>query len=631
MCIRRKLLRPVSLLAVPMMLALLIGCGSGGGSGQTVVVDTIEDSLTPTVGTMTLRAALAQTGPDDTITFAPALDGRTIELSVVGEAHSVLLGEVYAGNTFSGYEERDYGASALYARKNVRIDASGLPNGVTLKWAGGDASKARVLAVFGDLTMRNVTITGGHSFAEPIAGGTQTATLARGGGLAVWGTARLERCTIASNRCTGESAASRDRGTYGGGIYANGLYLTDTVVGGNAAYGYGAAGGGIYSVGGADSITGAGADTTLMRCTVSGNRVTAQHAYGGGIFTLSGGPKNLATMTLTNCTVARNVVEDNPDLPQAGQYYYRGGGIYMGGGSLSLVACTVAENKVTGTPAVFSNKPNMGGGGVAATVGNAHVVENVRVRHTVAVGNTLNGAAEDWFAGSILGFYSEGYNLFGALDFSQILVPVPEWLDLSRKHYPKIGDRDGATLGQALDVGGIERHASFVSVGADAGQPLALRYPPGPDAVDRIPVGWYRVENVRVGYGGYGGADDDFLNHVLAMVRTAYGSTLGGDFGSSLGDQTGVGWHGPETTWPSNPENAAWVRFWRDLDTAIAGRLGAAGLADDFWARFVPGTIGAGLHVAVSSSSTRHYLTFEDQRGASRPVGGSGDIGAVER
>lgn len=624
----------ICLVALVMSMALS-GCGSGGGdSGKRIVVTTLEDAeLTrgSDAGKMTLRAALALAELSDTIVFDRSLNGGTINLTIVGDEHTKLPGEVYAGNTFSGYQERDYGASALYARKRVTIDASELPDGITLRWAGGDARKARVLAVFGNLTLRNVTVTGGHSEAVPIAGGNQPYTLARGGWLAVWGIAKLEKCVITGNQCTGDTSPSRDRGTYGGGIYANGLDVTDTVISGNTATGYGAAGGGVYSVGGADNGGGIGFPTRLERCAVTGNRVTAQHAYGGGIFTLSGGPVNLATMTLINCTIARNVVEDHPDLPEAGQYYYRGGGIYMGGGSLALVSCTIAENEVTGYPATFNNRPNMGGGGVAATIGNAHVVENVHVRNSIVVGNTLNGENEDWFAGSILGFYSEGWNLFGRIDFSHILVPVPEWMDLNRKHYPTTGDRDGVHAGQALELGAAVTHPKAVSAGRDRGMPAVLWYPPGPAAVDKVPWGRLAVRHTHVGCMGYGGRSDTLLNFVLQQVRTVYGSTLGSDFGASFGDVTGVAWHGPRDTWPTNPQNTAWITFWRDLDREIGDRLGMAGLAEEFWSQVPAGDIGNGLRLVSERKAMSYTPVGQDQRGRSRPNGGSVDIGAIER
>jgi hypothetical protein len=613
--------------------AVLLALGACSSDPVTIVVDSVEDVEPPSAGTTTLRAAIERARPGDRIAFDASLSGATIRLTRVGAAHTSLPGEVYAGGppAFQGYQDRDYGPSAIFAAKDLTLDASALPGGIAIEWGGGDASRARVLAVRGDLVMRNVAVRSGHASAEPIAGGTQPFTLARGGGLAVWGTARLEGCTVSGNRCTGDGEPSRDRGAYGGGIYANGLELVDTVVSGNAVSGYGAAGGGIYSVGGADASDGSGNDTSLTRCSVGGNRVTAQHAYGGGVFTLSGGPRNLATMRVTNSTIARNLVEDEPSLPETGQYYYRGGGIYMGGGSLSLVSSTVAENEVTGHPATFGGKPNMSGGGITATVGNAHDVEVLWLRHSIVVGNRVGGVAGDLHAGSLLFLDSSGHNLLGALDVSQILVPVPDWMMLSRKHYPKVGDRDGVAIGQAIAVGEARRHASVVSAGPDAGEPAVLWYPPADLAVDAVPASAHAVTAVLAGYTGFGTPTDDFLNHVLEQLRAAHGSVLGSDFGSSFGDLTGVTWYGPARTWPSNPENQPWISFWRDLDVAIGGRLGAIALGDDFWEDFPTASVGPDLSMAVQQTSRSVRLVDEDQRGSPRPSGARGDVGAIER
>lgn len=608
------------------------GCSAKDGNepDPDLIVNSLEDSATPAAGTITLRSALDAAGSGEVITFDPSLDGGTIVLTIVGEEHSVLKGEVYVSNVYSGYVDRDYGKSALYARKTVVIDASDLPHGITFRWGGGEAVHARVLAVFGNLTMSNVTIADGYSQAEAITGGTQPYTLARGGGLAVWGMARLRDCVVTGNTCVGDTASSRDRGTYGGGIYSNGLDLEDTVVSGNRALGAGAGGGGIYSVGGADNGYGRGNDTALTRCAVTGNRVTAQHAYGGGIFTLSGGPDNLARMTLTNCTIARNVVEDNPDIPNMGQFYYRGAGIYMGGGSLTLKACTVAENATTGQAAVFSGKPNMAGG-IAATVGNAHTVEYVEVQNSIVVGNTLNGEPEDWFAGSILYFDSGGYNLIGRINFSHILVPVPDWMMSSRKRWPKTGDAEGVTIGEVLDAGGAHFHATALSAGTDAGGPAILWYPPADLAVDKIANASYSITYVNAGYSGFGVPTDDFLNHVILKCRALYGGILGEDFGTEFGDMTGVTWYGPAVTWPTNPENAAWVGFWHDLDTAIGDRLGQAFLGDEFWNSFTSGPVGDHCVITVSRNPNTFWRETSDQLGAARPRGAANDIGAIER
>ena len=616
-------------------LALILlagGCSFGGGSDNgTLVVNSLEDIANPFSGTTTLRSAIADAASGDTITFDESLDGGTILLTIIGAEHSTLKGEVYVNNVFSGYQDRDYGKSALYAAKDLTIDASNLPNGITVKWNGGGASHARVLAVYGDLTMKNVTISSGYSLAEAITGGTQPYTLARGGGLAVWGIAQLFNCTISGNTCVGESGSARDRGTYGGGIYANGLDLRDCVISGNSAIAYGAGGGGIYSVGGADNTNRRGNDTGLERCTVSGNLVSAQHAYGGGIFTLSGGPVNLATMFLTNCTIARNVVEDHPDFANAGQWYDRGGGIYMGGGSLWISACTIAENAVTGELAYFSGKPNLGGGGCCATIGNAHTVETVWLQNSIVVGNTLNGASEDWFAGSLLDFFSQGYNLVGRVNFSWILVPVPDWMMSSRKRWPKAGDMDGITIEQALNVAGAQRHATAVSAGTDAGQPAILWYPPADLAADKIPAQDYPVTYTNAGYSGFGVPTDDFLNYVILQCRSQYGEILGADFGTEFGDMTGTTWYGPAVTWPSNTQNAAWITFWHDLDTAIGDRLGMAILNDDFWGTFTTGPLGDHVYITVTPETKTFRMEVEDQLGAARPRGATGDIGAIER
>ena len=99
-----------------------LGCGetTSGQSPQTIIVNSLEDIGEPPNGAMTLRAAINQTATGGRITFDPSLSGKTIELEIVGATHSVLRGEVYSGMQFLGYQERDYGRSALYARKDIR-------------------------------------------------------------------------------------------------------------------------------------------------------------------------------------------------------------------------------------------------------------------------------------------------------------------------------------------------------------------------------------------------------------------------------------------------------------------------------------------------------------------------------
>ncbi len=170
--------------------AVVTACG-GSGSSEPIVVDTLEDNGAAPVDAVTLRDALGDAKSLQTIMFAPALDGGTIELSIVGEEHSILKGEVMGIRNepsglvsyLVGYFDRDYGRSALYARKDVVIDASDLPTGITIAWIGSTQDPARVLAVYGDLALRNVSVTGGVNVAEDISTGDpddQPWTLARG-------------------------------------------------------------------------------------------------------------------------------------------------------------------------------------------------------------------------------------------------------------------------------------------------------------------------------------------------------------------------------------------------------------------------------------------------------------------
>jgi len=200
----------------------------------------------------------------------------------------------------------------------------------------------------------------------------------------------------------------------------------------------------------------------------------------------------------------------------------------------------------------------------------------------------MNGVPADWFVGSLINFYSYGYNRIGSIDFSQMLVPFPQWFDLSRKHYPQVGDKDGSAAIDSLDLTNIHYHSSILSAGTDAGPPILLSYSPGLGSTDQIPTGQYTFNVVHAGYTGYGQPTDDFLNHLLEKLRTDHADILGDDFGSEFADLTGTTWYGPAQTWPSDPANAAWITFWRNLDTDINVRMGTAGLNDNFWSTYSP-------------------------------------------
>jgi len=662
------------------LLAVIIttGCASNW-LARDLVVNSLEDLANPPDGTVTLRSALADTRSGQSITFDASLNGGTIALSIIGEDHTILKGEVMGMRQESsgpvsyleGYFERDYGRSALYARKDVVIDASGLPSGITLAWTGGSANPARVLAVYGDLILNNVSITGGYSVAEDISTSNpddQPWTLARGGAVAVWGEAQLTNCILYHNYCEGDFDSSRDRGAFGGGLYAEVVDMQDCIVSGNTVVGGGAAGGGVYSVGDTESRT---STSTVERSSITGNRISGFFTYGAGVYSDGGGIGNAGTLELINSTIARNVV-DYPAPLSFG--YWRAGGAYISNGSMLILGCTIVENQVHGVPRIDDlGKQNLAGG-IAATIGNAHAVENMVIGHSIIAGNTVHEFMgdvydHDIFTGSVFYFQSLGYNRLGVLDFSQILVPVeePGWRSLNRKFYPNADDMDGALLSEVVDlVGGITHANTILSAGVDAGNPVPLYYDPQGTATNRIPIQTYDVDGIYAEYDVNGGAVDDFLGIMLQRLEDHYGligfaADFTADFESFLGsvdlddgtpgnqpytDPDGdpiltladTQWFGPAVTWPKELPNYPYIEFWHRLDEALIAEsipgMGVELIGNDAWdTLFDAGPLVENPDIEIILIPTTLYtvgMLPVDQMLQFRPANDLGDIGAIE-
>lgn len=675
--------------ALPFIFLLLLGgCGGGGGDDSpapvpALVVNSLLDSATPAAGTTTLRSALAQAASGQTITFDAALDGGTIALSIVANEHTLLKGEVMGirdepsgpVSYLIGYFDRDYGRSALEARKDVVIDASSLPRGITLAWAGGAQPGARVLAVDGDLSLTNVSITGGSSVADANTITTahpQPWTLARGGALAVWGTARLTNCRLYDNHVAGDFESSRDRGAFGGAVYADLVVMKGCVVSGNSVLGGGAAGGGVYSVGGAGH---SGTTSTIDQSTISGNRISGLFTYGGGVYSDGGSIGEAKRLRLTNTTIAGNLVEPAPGLPPfvLAMGYWRGGGVYMSNGYMEIQNCTIVENAVRGVPRTDSLGRRNLAGGIAATVGNAHAVEDLIIGSSVVAGNTVEEVggvryAQDIYTGSLFYFRSAGYNRIGAIDFSHILVPIgePGWASLSRRHYPQDGDADGVALADVIDVVGVTRSTSILSVGADSGSFAVLHYPPRDAAVGQVPNSSYELSETHGDYTVASGATDDFLEIVLGRIENHYGlpgfaAGFQADFETFLQtldadpatpgaqpytDPSGVpiltladtAYFGPAQTWPQELENYPYIEFWHRLDEALAAAsipgMGPELLGDAAWRQlFSTGQLIENRGITVTMSTQRRLRVTPlgvDQLGRTRPTTSPTDIGAIE-
>jgi hypothetical protein len=670
-------------------MVLLAGCGGSGGDDtappQTpLVVNSVADTAAPPAGTVTLRSALAAAASGQTISFDARLDGATIGLTVVADEHTLLKGEVMGVRTepsglvsyLVGYFDRDYGRSALVARKNVVIDASALPAGITVAWAGGPQPGARVLAVEGDLTLRNVAITGGSSITEAITPAGQYPqpwTLARGGAVAVWGTARLENCRLYDNRIQGDFDSSRDRGAFGGAVYADLVVMQNCVVSGNSVLGGGAAGGGVFSVGGAGH---SGTVSSIDRSSITGNRISGLFVYGGGVYSDGGGIGNSKTMRLTNTTIARNVAEPAPGLPPfvLAMGYWRGGGLYMSNGNMEIEGCTIVENETYGVPRTDSLGRRNLAGGIAATVGNAHATEHMILGHSIVAGNVVqpvggNRYPHDLFTGSLFYFRSAGHNRIGTLDFTNILVPVGEWGwdSLSRKHYPQTGDQDGVAVGDVLNLAtGVTLSPSILSAGVGRGTSAVLYYDPAGSALDQVPASQYSVQETLADYTVDSGGIDNFLEIVLGRIESRYGltgfaSSFTADFETFLRnvdldtatpglqpylDPSGrpiltiadTHFFGPEQTWPRELYNHPYIEFWHRLDAALLARtipgMGPELLGDAAWrSLFSSGNLAENPRIQISVSTSPRLSVQRlsvDQRGTARAPGAPGDIGAIE-
>lgn len=674
-----------SLLCLVAIAAASFGCSDGGGgSSQPLVVDTLLDNNAAPADALTLRDALAKAHGGQSIIFDSGLDGGTLALSIVGEEHTIMKGEVMGIRNepsgpvsyLVGYFLRDYGRSALYARKNVEIDASDLPSGITIAWTGGQQDPARVLAVFGDLTLRNVSITGGVNVTEDISTGDpddQPWTLARGGGLAVWGRARLVDCQIYDNHVEGDFDPSRDRGAFGGGVYANNIDMERCVVSGNSVLGGGAAGGGVFSVGGADTSRDL---SRIESSSITGNRISGLFTYGGGIYSDGGGIGNSKYLEVHNTTIAQNLVEPAPGLPPfvLASGYWRGGGVYMSNGNLFLKAVTIVENEVYGVPRTDSlGKPNLAGG-VAATIGNAHAIEDMMIGHSLIAGNTVHeigGASyqHDVFTGSTFYFRSLGHNRIGVLDFSQMLVPVGQryWASLSRRHYPQVGDEDEIEIDDLVNrTSGVTRSTTIRSVGADAPNFAVLHYEPWDRARDQVPATIYPVSEVFGEYAVAPAGTDNFLSIVLERLEAYFGlpdfavnfTTEFEDFLQSVdlddsmpGNQpyqnpsgdpiltlADTRWFGPAQTWPKELYNWPYIEFWHQLDEMLLDEdivgMGPETLGDELWdSLFSTGPLAENPDISTFVERQfrfRVLLEAADQIGTARPANAFGDVGALE-
>ena len=234
-------------------------------------------------------------------------------------------------------------------------------NGATIDYSAAGVSTVRAFA--GQITVRDLTITGGNS---PVSGGF--------GGIDAAGNVTFERVRITGNT-----------GTLGGGIhvqYESNLALIDSTISNNTAQ----LGGGIYF-----EHPGGSSRLQLVRTTVSGNRATLtvdtnRLPGGGGIYLDAGGPGvpgNMLVFQMDNSTLSGNSAS-------------LGGGIAMTG----FVAAQISNSTISSNSA--------GDGGAIYDFG---ITLGMALRNTIIADNSsVSGYSCSGFYGDTGG--DGGYNAF---------------------------------------------------------------------------------------------------------------------------------------------------------------------------------------------------------------------------
>ena len=321
-------------------------------------------------GLGSLRQAILDASPGDTINFAPSV--TTVNLTsgeeLVIDKNLTITGP---GANRLTVQRSTYAARIFNITPGVTVSISGITisNGFAQDGPGGGG-----ILNAGMLTLTDCTIS--HNFLDAQYGG-----LGGGGVLNDNGTMIITGCTISNN--------SVSEGQGGGGVLNdNGtMTITGCTISNNSAYRSGldsftSHGGGIWNDSGSLIIT---------NSTISGNTCSAYNGdtlFPAATSALGGGVDTSGSMTITNCTISGNsAVAGGVSNFDTGY----GGGI-SGAGNLQIRSSTIAHNSASGDRAF--------GGGIygAATTGSSIIALN-----TALTGPDLTGAA----------LQSTGYNIIG--------------------------------------------------------------------------------------------------------------------------------------------------------------------------------------------------------------------------
>jgi len=418
-------------------------------------------------------------------------------------------------------------------------------NGAIIRRTSDDHFRLFYVFPEGELTLRNVTVTGGGSDISPRAGGgilnygrltiegstiseneVQATDAVGGGGIANY----AGTLTIRNGHVTSNTLESSVQVAVGGGVlnrHDGTVIIEDTSIAHNTAKGGGGAlGGGLANESGSITIRHATVDhneTHRAFVLVAAGETRTDNGYGFS----GGGLANQGTLTMTESTVSKNSAEQD------------GGGVYnLPNGTLALWSSTLRENvcnrdgggvynhasaPVQVLNCTISGNGGQSGGGVAnlGTITVAHTTistntasqrgggffessaDTATFQHTIIAGNEASEGAEVALA-SEASANANSYNLFGHAGLSDAVAfsgfsPGPNDIkatqdgantSLSSILDPALKDNRGKTWTHALVAG---------SPAIDAGNPDVESPPP----YDQRGVGFTRVSNGLIDIGAY--------------------------------------------------------------------------------------------------------------------------------
>ncbi len=378
--------------------------GASAPETPSLVVTTTADTLFGTGTSLREAVAYAESlGGSQTITFAPALAGDTLDLSTIGDT--------------------TFGPTALAITSNITID--GGTSGITLTQDVGNNSPTGGMRLFyvtsaANLTLEHLTLTGGDAVGIGNSGGY-------GGAIydASTGTLGISNCVISNNTALGGTNLSSGEPGEGGAIYnsaAGTVDITQSSFMGNLAEAsaaetatYGTtppgAGGAIFNA--------AGGSIAITASTFSSNTATAIQTFDASRFGNGEGGaienNGAAAITITTSTFSNNAA----DSAAAGY----GGGTALGGavdnpnsGTVTITSSTLSGNSVTGL------------GGAGAQGADVNTSGDVLLKDTI-VADSVSGTLDSSSSYNVLVGTSPVAGLSNGTN-GNIVVPNASALDL---------------------------------------------------------------------------------------------------------------------------------------------------------------------------------------------------------